>query len=213
MANGQYTIPEAFRKPEPQPELQQQPEPNYEAQQSAVFSARLDAQQSTPENQPLAFSSVGQLSNRLESYQTTVIALEAKRFAWLKAAKALMITPKPMRAELIEKESVIVGSLVRRQAPSQENRIWVHDGDLFYGYADRKHGILLQDTTVRYQFSDEYLEGVMKSFQAKIVPLASGEKENVAAVLGIYESAVVEELYPIDATLMDLKKEDLELAA
>jgi hypothetical protein len=138
--------------------------------------------------------------------------MEEKKQPWLKAAKALIITPKPILAELIEKESVILGKLVQKESPDQENRVWVLEGDLFYGFSakDKKKNISLDQTTVRYLFNEEY---VTKLFFGKSVPFVNGELENLAQLIPLIEPTLLHELYTVDEALEELKKEDFRLAA
>jgi hypothetical protein len=220
MANGQYSIPGTLAEPE----------------QPAVFSSQFDVLQYTPESQPAAygavydmltqfetqpptpevkqsvFSSFKPMSERLVSYRNTAIAMEEKKQPWLKAAKALIITPKPILAELIEEESVILGKLVQKESPDQENRVWVLEGDLFYGFSakDKKKNISLDQTTVRYLFNEEY---VTKLFFGKSVPFVNGELENLAQLIPLIEPTLLHELYTVDEALEELKKEDFRLAA
>lgn len=219
MAHGQYVIPGTPIEPE----------------QLAPFSTQLDVLQYTPESQPAAyeavydnlkqfevqqpspelkesvFGSFKSMSERLDSYRNTAVAMEEMNRPWLKAAKALIINPKPLLAELIEKESIILGKLVQKQNPNQENRVWVHEGELFYGFADKKNNILLDDTTVHYQF-DEH-GAAWKSFQGNHVPFVSGEYENLARLIPLIEPTLLDGPYTVDGALEDLKKDDFRLAA
>ena len=87
MANGQYSIPGGL----------------FEAEQAAAFSAQLDAEQYTPESHPEAYDAVAviqttaeqrpitqetvpsgfgllkPLSDRLDSYRSTAVAIEENR--------------------------------------------------------------------------------------------------------------------------------------
>lgn len=194
MANGQYTIPQNAEQP----------------QSAAVFSSQLDVLQYTPESQPQAFASLKTISERLDSYRTTAVAIEQKNRPWLKAATAFIITPKPILAELIEKESIVIGKLVQKQYSEQQNRVWVQDGDLFYGYVDKKNNISLHQTTIHYEFDNNEPK---KSFQGKRVPFVAGESDNLAQLIPLIEPTVLHELYTVDEALQELKKEDFRLAA
>lgn len=218
MANGQYTIPGELAEPE----------------QTAVFSTQLDVLHYTPQSQPEAYHAVQEalsqfepqpsnleaehsvfdsfkpMSERLVSYRNTAVAIEQNHRPWLKAAKALIITPKPVLAELVEKESIILGRLVQKQSPDQENRVWVHEGDLYYGFRNKKKNILLKDTTVRYQFHKEMPE---KLLGGRAVGFANGELENLSQLIPLIEPTLLHEMYPVDEALADLKKDDFRLAA
>ena len=227
MANGQYSIPEAFQEsaPEPSHEAQQtevssiQPntQPHTPETQAAPYLIQMDAQQYGPEILQSPVASIKelteQLSDRLDSYRSTAEVLERNNRPWLKAAKALIISPKPVLAELIEKESIIIGKLVQKQSPSQENRIWIHDRELFYGYIDRKNHITLEATTVRYYFNAH--NRFIKLFNGKDLPFVPGEIENLAGLLPVIEHSVMHELYPIDEAIDELvhDEDDFKLAA
>jgi len=210
MANGQYTIPEAFRKPEPQPELQPQPQPNYEAQQAAAFSARLDTQQYTPETHLQPFRFIKEIEDRLDSYRYTAIEIAEAKRPWLRSMKSLILAPKPLMAEYIEKESKIGGHLLQKQDTSHELRFWSEGHEWFFGWSDGKD-VSIVDSAVHYQVTDSYIQ---KSYQGRIVPFASGEEEYFTNAVQAYEHAVRHELYPFDDALVELTaKEDFKLAA
>jgi len=202
MSNGQFNIPDSFRGPTP--ELQNTP--SYETQQVAPYLIQMDAQHYGPEVLQTPVASIkeltDQLSDRLDSYRATAEVLERRNRPWLKAAKGLIIAPKPMLAELIEKESIIIGKLVQKQGPHQENRIWIQNRELFYGFVDKKNHITLEETTVRYYFNmhNRYI----KLFNGKDIPFVRGEIENLAGLLPMIEHSVMHELYPIDEAIDDL---------
>jgi hypothetical protein len=201
MANAQYSIPESF--------LNSEPAPSFEAQQADAFSAQLDAQHYTPESMPSTYGFVKDVSARLNSYRNTQIALEEKQHRKLKAVKALVITPKPVLAELIEKESVIGGKMFAKPAENIENRFWEQNGGFYYGYTDGKN-IKLEDTVLHYEFSDETIE---KLYQGRSIPLVPHEDENVIKSILTFEQQVMHELYPFDEVIQELSKDDFGLAA
>jgi hypothetical protein len=201
MANAQYSIPESFLNPEPAP--------SFEAQQADTFSAQLDAQYYTPEAMPSTYGYVKEVCARLNSYRNTQIALEEKRHKKLKAVKALVMTPKPVLAELIEKESVIGGKMFAKPAENIENRFWEQDGGFYYGFTDGKN-IKLEDTVIHYEFSDEAIE---KLYQGRPVPLVPHEEENITEAIMTFEQRVMHELYPFDEVIQELSKDDFGLAA
>lgn len=206
MANGQFNTPDSFRGPA----SEYQETPSFEAQQTAPYLIQMDAQQYGPEVLQSPVASIKeltyQLSDRLDSYRGTAEVLEQKHRPWLKAAKGLIIAPKPMLAELIEKESVIIGRLVQKQDPYDENRIWIDKHELFYGFINRKKHISLEDTTVRYYFND--YNRFIKLFNGKDIPFVQGEIENLAGLLPMIEHSVMHELYPIDEAIDDLMHEE-----
>jgi hypothetical protein len=201
MANGQFIIPET------PPELTSAP--TYETQQTETFSAQLDAQRYTPETQPGMYHFVKEIEARLESYRETAVAIEESKHKWLRSMKSLIITPKPILPELIESESKIGGMLFQRQHPSHDIRFWEKDGGWFCGYSDGAN-VKLEDSTIHYEFSDTNIE---KMYRAKTVPFVPGEESNLLKAVKEFEHAVVHELYPFDDALLELKKDDVDLAA
>jgi hypothetical protein len=201
MANGQFTIPES------QPTTPV--EPIYEAQQTAAFSARMDARQYTPETQPTAYHFVKEIEARLESYRASAIAIEESKHKWLRSVKSLIITPKPIMAELIESESKIGGMLFQKQYPHHDIRFWEKDGGWFCGYSDGAK-VKLEDTTIHYDFTDT---AIQKMYQGRTLPMVPGEESNLLNAVREFEHAVVHELYPFDEALLELKKDDDRLAA
>jgi len=203
MANGQYIIPAAFQEPAA-PEPQPQPEPSYEAQQAAAFSARLDAQQYTPETQPAAFQFIKDIENRLDSYRYTAIEIEEAKRPWLKSMKSLILSPKPLMAEFIEKESKIGGRLLQKQDSKHELRFWSEGHEWFFGWTDGK-AVSIADSAVHYQVSPT---NIQKSYQGGVVPFTPGEGAHFVNAVQAYEHAVRHELYPVDDTLVDLYTAD-----
>jgi len=206
MANGQFNIPDSFRDSTPE----RQNSPSYETQQVAPYLIQMDAQRNGPEVLQSPVASIkeltDQLSDRLDSYRSTAEVLEQSKRPWLKAAKGLIIAPKPILAELIEKESIIIGKLVQKQGPHQENRIWIQNRELFYGFIDKKNHISLDKTTVRYYFNAH--NRYIKLFNGKDIPFVQGEIENLAGLLPMIEHSVMHELYPLDEAIDDLMHDD-----
>jgi len=217
MADAQFAIPEAFRHPEPQP----QPEQNYEARQAAAFSARLDTQQYTPETHPKPFHFIKEIENRLDSYRYTAIEIEDAKRPWLRSMKSMIIAPKPLMAEFIDKEAAIGGRLLQKQDASHDLRFWSEGHEWFFSWSDGK-GVTMVDSAVHYQVSDI---NIQKSYQGHIVPFTPGEEAYFVNAVQAYEHAVRHELYPFDDALVELnsksdydfddlaKKDDFDLAA
>jgi len=217
MADAQFAIPEAFRKPEPQP----QPEQTYEAQQTAAFSAYLDSKQYTPETQPQAYHFVKEIEDRIDSYRYTAIEIEEAKRPWLRSLKSLVIAPKPLLSEFIERESIIGGQLLQKVDAAHDLRLWYATKDWFFGWSDGKV-VMMVDSAVRYQFTDEQ---VYKSYQGRPIPFTEGEEARLLSVIPSYEAAVRHILYPFDDALIELnsksdydfddlaKKDDFDLAA
>jgi|GEM_PF-6562450 len=215
MANGQFTIPEAFRQPAPEPDR------NYEAQQTEAFSVQPDIQQSTPETHPTPFHFIKEIEDRLDSYRYTAIEIEEAKRPWLKSMKSLILAPKPIMAELIEKESIIGGQLLQKIDSHHELRFWSEGHEWFFGWTDGK-GVTITNSAVHYQVTDSHIQ---KSYQGRIVPFAPGEEEYFINAVQAYEHAVMHELYPFDEALIELmaksdyniddlaNKDDFDLAA
>jgi len=213
MANGQYNIPEAFRQPAP--------EPYFEPQQTESFSGQPDIQQPTPETRPTPFHFIKEIEDRLDSYRYTAIEIEESKRPWLKSMKSLILAPKPIMAELIEKESKIGGRLLQKQESSHELRFWSEGHEWFFGWTDGK-GVTITDSAVHYQVTDTYIQ---KSYQGHVVPFSPGEEEYFINAVQAYEHAVMHELYPFDEALVELmakndysfddlaKNDDINLAA
>jgi hypothetical protein len=208
MANGQYTIPESLRASEPEV-FSDQPVEAIEVQQTADVAPQPEIQSYAPELQPSNFTLVSQIKARLDSYRDTAITIEESKHKWLKSMKALVLTPKPISAELTEKESIIGGRIFQKPDSKLDVRFWEKDGGWFYGYTDGKN-IKLEDTTIHYEFGPN---GVEKLYQGRSVPFVPGEEAHLILAIQTFEHNVVHELYPIDDVLQELKKDDLGLAA
>jgi len=193
MANGQFVISGIHA----------------EAEQAPVISVEPITQQYTPETQPATYAFVKNIEARLESYRETAVAIEETKHKWLKSVKAIVLTPKPVIAELIEKESKIGGRLFQKQDPSHDLRFWEKDGGWYCGYSDGGQ-VKLEDSTIHYEFTQETVE---KLYQGRPLPFVPYEKENLLHATQAFEHAVVHELYPIDETLQELKNDDLPFAA
>lgn len=187
MANGQFIIP---------------------GSPSEVQS--LEPQQYTPEAQPAVFAFIKDINGRLESYRDTAVAIEEAKRPWLKSMKSLVLTPKPYRAELIDRESVIGGRRFQKQDPEHDVRFWEEGGEWFFGYSDGK-GVTLNDSTIHYEIYDDHIK---KSYQGRVVPFANGELEVFTQAVQSYEHDVVHELYPFDEAIQELlDKYNLDEAA
>jgi hypothetical protein len=215
MADAQYAIPEAFRNP------QSQPEQTPEAKPAAAFSLQPDAQLSTPETHPKPFHFIKEIENRLDSYRYTAIEIEESKRPWLKSMKSFIIAPKPLMAELIDKEAVIGGRLLQKADPTHDLRFWSEGHEWFFGWTDGK-GVSIVDSAVHYQVTDT---SIQKSYQGHLTPFTPGEETYFINAVQAYEHAVMHELYPFDEALIELmakneydisdlsKKDDLDLAA
>lgn len=191
MANGQFVISGIHA----------------EAEQAPVVP---DVQQQfTPEVQPAPYTFVKDIEARLESYRETAVAIEGTKHKWLKSVKSIVLTPKPVIAELIEKESKIGGRLFQKQEPTHDLRFWEKDGGWYCGYSDGAN-VKLEDSTIHYEFTHDTVE---KLYQGRPTPFVPNEKENLIHATQAFEQAVVHELYPLDETLQELKKDDFGLAA
>ncbi len=196
-SNGRYVIPGA-----PQ-------EPTYETQQAAAFSARLDTQQYTPEINYGPYHSLMEIAKRLESYRETAVEIEQSRHGWLKAAKSFVIAPKPILAELIEKESIIGGRLFQKINPTDEPRFVCEGGEWFYWPNGKDTSAV--ESALHYEVEENTIQ---KSFHGRVTPLTLGELETFVQATREYEHAVAHELYPFDEVLQELlTKNDLDLAA
>ena len=82
-------------------------------------------------------------------------------------------------------------------------------GEWFFGYIDGKN-IKLTDSTIHYEIFDDHIK---KSYRGAIIPFAPGELEILLQAIQSYEHDVVHELYPLDETIQELKKDDFGLAA
>jgi hypothetical protein len=202
MANGQYTIPGAFQEPTPQL--------SSEAEQFAGSSTRPATEQRTPETQPAPFHFIKEIENRLDSYRYTAIEIEEAKRPWMKSIKSLILAPKPIMAELIEKESKIGGRILQKQDPAHDLRFWSESHEWFFGWSDGKN-VSIVDSAVHYQVSDF---NIQKSYQGRVVPFTPGEDMYFVNAVQAYEHAVMHELYPFDEALVELSaKDDYDLAA
>ncbi|MDB5162832.1 MAG: hypothetical protein JWO54_764 [Candidatus Saccharibacteria bacterium] len=209
MANEQYTIPDGLFEAEPTADFSEQPEIQ-------------EVQQYTPEPQSTHFNAYEyqqELKSRLYAGRQTAIAMEENKHKILKAAKAIIIKPKPILAELIEAESKIGGrpwkiiEIKRKEkskkAEEMDYRLWEEKGGWFFGYTNGKD-IKLEDTTIHYIFKPDSIE---KRFHGRTFPMNDGEERTLIQAIQLFDDAVMEELYPIDQALSDLKKDDFRLAA
>ena len=190
MVNGQYIISGAFQEPKPQPSF--------------------ETQQYTPEIHPAPFHFIKEIEDRLDSYRYTAIEIEEAKRPWLKSMKSLILAPKPLMAEFIEKESKIGGRILQKQDPSHDLRFWSEGHEWFFGWSDGK-AVSVVDSTVHYQVSDF---DIQKSYQGHVVPFTPGEDTYFVNAVQAYEYAVMRELYPFDNALVELTtQEDFRLAA
>ena len=202
MADAHFNIPDTFRGPSSQEEAQ--PQPTYEAQHAAAFSARLDAQHYTAETQPAPFHFIKEIEDRLDSYRYTAIEIEEAKRPWLKSMKSLILAPKPLMAEFIEKESKIGGHILQKQDPAHDLRFWSEGHEWFFGWSDGK-GVSISNSAVHYQVSDF---SIQKSYQGRVVPFTVGEDTYFINAVQAYENAVRHELYPFDDAIVELNTKD-----
>jgi hypothetical protein len=201
MANGQFIIPGSLLEAEKAPEASIQPDPQ---PSDLIAAAPL-----TPEVQPTQFGFIKDIETRLDSYRETALAIEATKRPWLRSMKSLVLTPKPPLAELIEKESIIGGSLFQKQEPQHELRFWSEGQEWFFGWTNGKD-VSITNSTVHYQVSDSHIQ---KLYQGRVADFAPGEQAHFIQAVTAYEKAVVQQLYPFDQVIQELSNDDLSLAA
>jgi hypothetical protein len=208
MVHGQYTIPEGFIEPviQPQVEIQQ---PEVVPPQPEVLP-HTEAPQVSPEINVGPFRFIKDIEDRLDSYRFTAIEIEEAKRPWLKSIKSMVISPKPLLAELIDKESKIGGRLLQKQDQTHNLEFWSEGHEWFFGWSDGKNK-KIENTTVHYQVTDSFIQ---KSYQGRIVPFTPGEETYFINAVQAYENAVRHELYPFDEALVELSaKDDFGLAA
>jgi len=118
--------------------------------------------------------------------------------------KSLILAPKPLMAELIEKESKIGGRILQKQDPTHDLRFWSDGREWFFGWSDGK-GVSIVDSAVHYQVSDF---NIQKSYQGRVVPFTPGEDTYFINAVQAYEHAVRHQLYPFDDALIELTAKD-----
>lgn len=208
------------------------------ARQAQEFTSRIQVQpivsrpnyNKQPERNAFGapYYNIKEIENKIVENRKVQIAIDQKHGQWLKATKALFITPKPAEAVYIEKEFVIGGNIVAeifaklgiQTAAEYRFGYTGQEDDKWILYTLEKDGSSVENS-VSYIFTDDEFK---KFFRGHRVPSGEGESHTVTTIIPEYQKRVVEKLYPTEQALVDLlspgepnvdtiTKSDLDLAA
>lgn len=187
-----------------------------EATQPLLDALRIaDALHYTPETQPEAFRYIKEIEARIDSYRETAVAVEARRLTLPATLRYLMsgavgYTKSPLE-KVIDKEAVVGGGIFQRPPHVVSQRFWYQGqhngkGEWYYEAIDTAK----QETILHFQTTPTAIEKLVKGASAPFTP---GEAEIISLAPTLYERAVLDTLYPIDAVLQDDDENKMGTAA
>ncbi len=187
-----------------------------EATQPLLEALRIaDAVQYTPEVQPEPFRYLKAIESRIDSYRETAIAVEARRIALPVTLRYLIGGAvghiKSPLEKIVDKEAVVGGGIFQRPPQVVSQRFWYQGqhhgkGEWYYESVDAAK----RTTVVHFQTTPTTIE---KLVQGAPAAFTQGEAEVIALAPKLYERAVLDQLYPIDAVLQDDDEIKIDAAA
>ncbi len=188
----------AYAQHEPLVQTIAQPQPIYHQQQPVVSQPYY---RERPELNTAPYYAIKEVERRIDDARKAQLELDARKHIFSRTLKSFVVSPKPPLAVLKQKEAVIGGEIVSalyaQQGIQMDDRIrLIYDNHDWFLYREGNY-----DDAVHYEATDVE---VKKSQYGHIVSLEPGEGAAFLMLAPMYEKAVIERLYPIDAIITEL---------